>query len=52
MLRARKLDMEIPPDTLAVFGVNEVAATVEPSIITEQAAFYPVKWLTGTGSIR
>jgi hypothetical protein len=23
--------MEMPPDTLAAFGVNEVVATVEPS---------------------
>ena len=38
MLRARKLDMEMHPDTLAAFGVNEVAATVEPSVTTEQAA--------------
>ena len=30
--------MEMPPDTLAVFGVNEVVATVEPSVTTEQAA--------------
>jgi hypothetical protein len=30
--------MEMPPDTLAAFGVNEVEATVEPSVTTEQAA--------------
>ncbi len=36
-MRARKLDMEMPPDTLAVFGVNEVVVTVEPSVTTEQA---------------
>ena len=36
MLRARKLDMEIPSDTLATSGVNEVEGTVEPSVTTEQ----------------
>ena len=30
--------MEMPPDTLAAFGVNEVVVTVEPSVTTEQAA--------------
>ncbi len=38
VFRARKLDMEMTPDTLAAFGVNEVPATVEPSVTTEQAA--------------
>ena len=38
MLCARKLDMEIPADTLAAFGVDEVAVTVEPSVTTEQTA--------------
>jgi hypothetical protein len=34
--------MEMPPDTLVTLGVNEVAATVEPSVTTEQAACYVV----------
>ena len=28
--------MEMPPDTLAASGVNEVTTTVEPSVTTEQ----------------
>ena len=40
MLRARKLDMEMPPDTLEAVGINElfVAVGVDASFTTEQAA--------------
>ena len=38
MLRARKLDMEMPPNTLEAVGVNElfVAVTVDASFTTEK----------------
>ena len=37
LLRARKLDMEMPPDTLEAVGVNEllVAVTLDESFTTE-----------------
>ena len=37
-MRARKLDMKMPPDTLEAVGVNElfVAVTVDTSFTTEQ----------------
>ena len=40
LLRARKLDMEMPPDSLEVGGVNELsdAVAVDESFTTEQAA--------------
>ena len=39
-MRARKLDMEMPPDTLEAVGINElfVAVGVDASFTTEQAA--------------
>ena len=39
MLRARKLDMEMPPDTLEAVGINElfVVVGVDASFTTEQA---------------
>ncbi len=39
MLHTRKLDMDIPTDTLEAVGVNElfVAVTVDSSFTTEQA---------------
>ncbi len=39
-MRARKLDMEMPPDTLEAVGINElfVALGVDASFTTEQAA--------------
>jgi hypothetical protein len=33
-----RLGLEMPPDTLSSFRVNEVVTTVEPSVTTEQAA--------------
>ncbi len=38
MFRVRKLDIEIPPDTLKAVGVNElfVVVTVDVSFTTEQ----------------
>ena len=41
MLRTRKLDMEMTPDTLKAVEVNElfVAVAVDSSVTTEQAAF-------------
>ena len=43
MLRARKLDMEMPPDSLEAGGVNELsdAVAVDESFTTEQAALAP-----------
>ena len=40
LLRARKLDMDMPPDSLEAGGVNElsVAVAVDESLTTEQAA--------------
>ena len=40
MFRARKLDMEMPPDTVETVGVNElfVAVGVDVSLTTEEAA--------------
>ena len=40
MLRARKLDMEMSPDTLEAVGINElfVVVGVDSSSTTEQAA--------------
>ncbi len=40
LLRARKLDMEMPPDTLEAVGINElfVVVGVDVSFTTEQAA--------------
>jgi hypothetical protein len=41
LFRERKLDMEMPPDSLQAGGVNEllVAVTVDESFTAEQAAY-------------